>query len=136
MESDHKYQAAHPLSMARRVATEGASIRPAQQSPPTNYFGGVGVQPGATIVPQRGQCAQPTSIGDWQKLQVREAVEVTVAERAGVELVLPSSGSAAIPFLNSFVDFPSDFARSGSLVPPKNTQSRGEAAALGSPDRT
>src|SRR5712691_11860240 len=66
--------------------------------PPTNYFGGVGVEPGATIVPQCGQCVQATSIGDWQELQVRGAVEVTVAEGGGLEDLLSSSGSAAIPF--------------------------------------
>jgi hypothetical protein len=97
-------------------------LRPGGSPLSTNYFGGVGVEPGATIVPQRGQCAQATSIGDWQELQVGGAVEVTVAERAGVEALLSSSGSAAIPFLNSFMDLPSDFARSGSLLPPKSTK--------------
>ena len=88
----------------------------------TNYFGEVGVEPDATILPQCGQCAQVTSIGAWQALQIRGVVEVTVAERGGVEDLLSSSGSAAIPFLNSFMDFPSDFARSGSLLPPKSTK--------------
>jgi hypothetical protein len=97
-------------------------LTPANRSDSTNYFGGVGVEPGATIVPQRGQCAQTTSIGDWQELQVRGPVEVTVAECTGVEDLLSSSGSAAIPFLNSFMDFPSDFARSGSFLPPMSTK--------------
>ena len=84
------------------------------------YFGGLGVEPAATAAPQCGQWVQVGSSGDSQERQVRGTVEVTVAERAGVEDFLSTSGSAAMPFLNSFMDFPSDLARSGSLFPPKS----------------
>jgi hypothetical protein len=94
------------------LASFGSGAGVINRSGSTNYFGGVGVESGAPIVPQRGQCAQATSIGDWQALQVHGAVEVTVAERPGVlEDLLSSSGSAAIPFLNSFIELPSDFVR-------------------------
>jgi hypothetical protein len=84
------------------------------------YFGGF--EPVTTTAPQRGQWIQVESSGDAQEPHVRGAVEVAVvADSPEVEGPLSSSGSAAIPFLNSFMDFPSDFARSGSLLPPKNT---------------
>src|SRR5712692_11869091 len=85
------------------------------------YVGGLGVEAAAATAPQRGQWVQVESSGDAQDRHVRGTVEVTGVDSAGVEDRLSSSGSAAIPFLNSFMDFPSDFARSGSLLPPKST---------------
>src|SRR3981081_2046293 len=77
------------------LASFGPGDGGANRSGSTNYFGGVGVESGAPIVPQRGQCAQATSIGDWQELQVRGAVEVTVAERGGVNEIQTWSSLAA-----------------------------------------
>jgi hypothetical protein len=99
---------------------EFAEIRPKTKGSGGAYFGGLGVEPAAATVPQCGQWVQVESSGDSHERHVRGTVEVTVAERAGVEDLLSSSGSAAMPFLNSFMDFPSDFARSGSLLPPKS----------------
>jgi hypothetical protein len=58
------------------LASFGPGAGVANRSGSTNYFGGVGVESGAPIVPQRGQCAQATFIGDWQELQVRGAYDV------------------------------------------------------------
>jgi hypothetical protein len=86
------------------------------------YFGGAGGESSDMTVPQRGQWIQVTSSGDLKVLQVRGAVEAPGVEGCRVEDVFSSSGSAAMPFLNSFMDLPSDFARSGSLLPPKSTR--------------
>src|SRR5712692_8390714 len=84
------------------------------------YFGTVGGGPGATGVPQRGQWAQSASRGFLQYPHVCGGAGIVGAAGCGLG-VCSASGSVPIPFLNSFMDLPSDFARSGSLLPPNRT---------------
>jgi hypothetical protein len=89
---------------------------------PADYVGGPGVEAGATAVPQRGQWLQAASSAVLQELQVLGAAGAGAAEDSEVDALGSSSGSAAMPFLNSFIDLPRDFAKSGSLVPPNSTR--------------
>src|SRR5260370_13507037 len=102
-----------PLSFTALTARRGLA------GPAAGYFSTVGVDPGTTGVPQRGQWVELASRGFLQYPHAGAGIVGAAGCGFGVCSV---SGSAPIPFLNSFMDFPSDFARSGSLLPPNSTR--------------
>lgn len=71
-------------------------------------------------VPHRGQWLQSGSSDILQAGQGLSAVAVTVEGPSG--LGGSSSPASDTPFLNSFIDFPSDAASSGSFFAPKRTR--------------
>src|SRR6266850_4885078 len=72
------------------------------------------------VVPHRGQWLQSGSSDILQAGQVLGAVAVMVEGVSG--LGGSSSPASATPFLNSFIDFPSEPASSGSFFAPKSTR--------------